>query len=185
MFKWLFGKNKKQEQTEDNSLSYGEVTLQELIMLRDSFYHDATQQILYSLEHNVFAAAKQVLDEDTSEHLEWVSVEMVPPEHILIVGVCTYPIGYHISDGELEITIDRENQEDFKRLIKLGMPIELADKGSVKELVEYMKEHTDGSLPLKNDQPKVAASDFSTEGLTPEQQEQLKHFSQHSKDKVN
>lgn len=185
MFDWLFKKKKKIE--EDNSLEYGEVSLLDLINLRDAFYHDTTQQIFKVIEHNVIAATKEVLDVDTSEHTEWVSVEIVPPDHLAMLGVCTYPIGCHISDDTVDVVIDGENQESYKRLIKLGMPIKLAEDGNVKDLVEYMKKHSDGSLPFKQpDQySKVVPSDFSFDELTPEQQEQLKHFSHHSKDKVN
>lgn len=155
-------------------------TLSQLLVKREKMYKETTIEILQVLK-NVFAAAHEVLDDETNNFIEWVHVEQPTPEHIVILGMCMYPIGYTVTtpDGN-QIQINEENREYLGRMIKVGMPIKLAEEGKITEIVQFMKEHADESLPTQE-----RDSGFSSEGLTKEQLQQIEFLSHQTKGKVN
>lgn len=154
-------------------------TLSQLLVKREKIYKETTIKILQVLK-NVFAAAHEVLDDETNNFIEWVHVEQPTSEHIVIIGMCMYPVGYTITtpDGN-EIEIDKENREYFGRVIKLGMPIKLAEEGKITEISEFLKNH-DHTFPVQE-----RGTGFSPEGFTKEQLQQIELLSHQTKGKIN
>lgn len=184
MFNW-FKKEKKQGRIKEKKQQVPPTPI-ELIMLRDAVYAQTTREILESLNSTVLTAAHNVLDAETSLYVKWISAEIIDSEYLVILGVCTFPEGHVLtsSDGN-EITINKENQDYFKRLIRLGIPTKLVEEGDLTKLVKFIHDSADESLPMKYKESKVSPGDFSFDELTPEQKQQIRLFSEQSKDKVN
>ena len=147
---------------------------------REEQYDSYTAIILDEMSH-VFDVIKDLLDEETAEFLEWKSTEMVG-DHIIVLGVITYPIGHKIKlkSGEM-VTIDEDTQELLQRIVRLGIPAELIDNKDKEDIKKFLLKNN--SLFEDNfDKPELPKKDSVTE----QQAQQMIWFAENvSKGKIN
>ncbi len=122
---------------------------------REEQYDSYTAIILDEMS-SVFEVIDDLLDEETSEFLEWKSAELVG-DHIIVLGMITYPIGHKVElkSGEF-VTIDEENQEILQRIVRLGITTELIDNGNKEDIKKFLLKNNSmfGEDPDEPEPPK-------------------------------
>ena len=150
---------------------------------RDELYEHYTQEMLSMLKP-VFKAAEQFLDKETVKITEWRAVELMEDEHkLMALGAVVFPVGSQVTieDGVV-MEVTEQNQLAFQRIMRIVVPIDLAEEGNMEKLTKFFKEHYSlENLPEQVDM----TEDFSTENLTKEQIEKMQMFTHQAKDKLN
>lgn len=171
--------------------------LKELLTKREQVFDDFTAALLEELSEAT-AAAGEVVGKDVEGHLVWTQVAAMDNNSTLIIaGQIEFALGEVITtdEGE-EITITEELQPVMNRIVRVGIPMEMAETGSRQEIVDYLKAFgkQDGKeMPViaheaeNTDHHTVAdlAGEFRSAGLTQEQIASMLVFAEQSTGKVN
>ena len=159
-------------------------SIQSLLAERDELYEYYTQELLVKIKP-VIDAAQSFLDDEIVKLVEWKAVELLEESHtVMALGAVVFPIGSKvvIDDEGMSIEVNEENQKAFQRVMRIVVPLELAERGEPEELKSFFREH----YSLENLPEQVDPSEeFSTEELTAEQIEKMNMFTNLSKDKPN
>lgn len=165
-------------------------TITELLTERDEIYSQYTTSAMEMIE-NVLIAAESMLDSPTEDGVEWKAIELGEKGSIIVVGVMTFPIGAMVSpDGDsIPVMIDEDNQDDLKKILRIGIDPVLASTGTVEEIQEFFKNRNE-ELSMKELNQRLKdikqEEDFDVDGLTDEQKEKLMLFTkQQDKDTLN
>ena len=166
--------------------------LLELFEKREDHWQSDTVTILEKMTH-VLEGAFQHLEETggISPHgtLVWDDVSLLG-ELVLIIGNVVYEPGTKIytETGE-EITVTEENAHHFDNFIRVGVPLELAQNGSVEDVKAFLVDISgENELDeMEGNQQNVHSindhTDFNLSQLTEEQLEQLEMFSKTKENK--
>lgn len=185
-FSW---KSKTQSGPEMKTNVQENYTIIELLSLREEAYREITNALLQVLQP-VFVAVDLLLDDETRKSVKWVNVEPMEstmPEinHVLIVGICKFPVGHVVTlenDEEMEVT--ETNQELLQRILRIGIPTTLVEQGDVAEIRKFLEEHTDmGGIGIKLKEETEIIKDFDLDVLTDKQRRAM--ISHGSKGKMN
>ena len=112
--------------------------LKDLFERRLNHYSHITNLILDSIP-NVTEGVLQALSEDESSTLEWEDAQFEPEEKLLtLIGAIRLDLGERVQleDGR-ELHITEDNVEVFKRIIRVGLPFDLVENGSVDDIVDF------------------------------------------------
>jgi len=111
-----------------------------LFTAREKQYQNVTNAILDSVP-NFIEGAIISMDLDTNEIVDWKEATIAESGIMSIVGLVSYKIGETlISEMGEATTITEENYNNFVRIIRVGIPIELAVDGTAEEIVEFLDE---------------------------------------------
>jgi len=188
--------------------------LQDLFSERQRTFTQISDEILSRLESNVIPAILEMLELSEREltRLEWNSVSIVD-DHVLLTGVIIYAPGDVVSDENMEVQLTEELVGLMNKLIKVAIPLEIAENASKEDVVkhmvkaeqelrdEYSKVYGEGEGKLGHtehfgweeiDEEVLnevidTVNDFKLMDLTDEQQEalMLTHLGQHGRGKIN
>ena len=115
--------------------------LTDLFDQRARAYASYSDRILKQLESNVLPAIVEVLDLTANEleKLEWKNVQL-QEEHLILSGVIGYKEGDVIKDGELKITLDTQLAMLLDKIIRVAVPLSLAESGTKQEVTDHLRE---------------------------------------------
>ena len=113
----------------------------------------------------------------------------------MIAGQLEFPIGEKITTNEGDvIEVTKELQPMLNRVIRVGVPIEMAETGTREEIIDYLKKlevenveqaMVNDSFNTSNETVADMAGEFRSAGLTQEQINSMLLFAEQSKGKVN
>lgn len=130
---------------------------------REAAYAQLTSDILDQLQ-NLLEGVEEVLDPEIVEWLEW--------KDVVLAGDVLTLAGIVHSENEDEL----ESEEDFiNHIVRVGIPLSLAETGTVEEIVNYLNEQSPGSIhePRSSLQPPEVENEISVAGLTENQVDEL------------
>ncbi len=163
------------------------VSIQQLFDTRENLYKQSTQRLLDRVSP-VLEAATLVLErtlatEDTT--VKWRDILFVDGQ-LIVIGLMMYSLGDQIvlESGEV-VAIDKELQTELQQVIKVGIPLDMAEKGDVAEIMSYILKHSQADFPDEETDQRIPREDFSTAELTEEQQKQLRLYNHINTDKIN
>ncbi len=115
--------------------------LQDLFSERAIAYAKYSDEILQVLSVNVVPAVLEMLDLSDSEleRLTWHSVRVVE-DHVLLVGAIAYTEGDIIKDDETTVTLTGELAMIMSKLVRVAIPMHLADGATQNVIVDHLKE---------------------------------------------
>jgi hypothetical protein len=171
--------------------------IEELLLQREETYQQQTKDIFFHILH-VLEGIVEVLGVHSAvdaKLLTWDNIVIVRSEKtpdddgvVLVTGSILPTIGEMVTlpTGE-EIEITKNTQEYFKRPIRAGVPISLAENGTKKEVVEFLQqimENLEDEIEMEDlDDPELSeqpiplhSSDFNLDDLTEEQRQSLNLF---------
>ena len=153
--------------------------LERLFKQRDRTYQAHTDRILKSLS-TVIDGVVQFLnlkEELAQGQLTWQNVQM-QQEVVMLIGIIEYPPGakFATSQGE-QMVVSKENKDYFKRILRLGLPTDLVEKGNTEDVMKFLS-NVDKNAEEKVEYvelPKELAGiqDFNLDDLTDEQKNAL------------
>lgn len=162
------------------------VEVKDLFEQRAETFNELTQQILESLP-NVLEGCRIFVSKNGANPglLEWEDVSFYDEHNIImLVASLTYSPGdvIKLPEGEV-IELTNDNVENFKSTLQLGIPYELAKKGTPDDVFTFLTatieqeeaEQLGGaerSITVSDETPTQA--EFDLEELTEEQKEALK-----------
>ena len=159
------------------------MTIKKLFKERDRALKKLSKEIVKELVHVTQAAEELLAD---GNEVEWANAELVN-RIVIIIGFVKFPIGQQVllpETGDV-IQVTEENQHMLKQVIRVGVPIKLANEKDKEAVKEYLQNANEGEESAEV-QTKPAEEDFSTESLTKEQLQQIMWHSENtSKGKVN
>jgi len=148
-----------------------EKSIRELLDERNELHEELTSKVAMKLK-NVFSAVSAVNDDEKEEYpIIWTTIDMAEEDTLFIMGLQMFP------DPD-EPELDEDGLPNMiERVIRIGISIDLAETGSVSEIVTFFNTHTsiEGN----------AIQDFETDSLTDEQRKQLEMFSHTKKGTKN
>jgi len=168
--------------------------LQEIYQKRETLYHDLTAALLAELSVAI-EAATSLVDNDVVNQLKWKNVALLD-DKVYVTGEVEFPLGHILttSDGA-EVTVDPELQAQLRRVVRIGIPLELAETGTFDQIVDYLKELQKQAPPefptvfdAENRSIETAvdlAGEFRSAGLSKDQISSMIVFAEQSKGKVN
>lgn len=115
--------------------------IKDLIEERTRMYAEYNDKILKSIENNVIPAVLDMLEltDNELEKLEWSHVQLNKSQ-LVLNGFIGYKEGDVISDGDLTVTLDAAMAALLDKIIRVSVPIELAETGSKDDILEHLKE---------------------------------------------
>ena len=115
--------------------------LKELIEERTRTYSDYNNKILELIENNVIPAVLDMLDLNDNEldKLEWSYVQLIK-DQLVLNGNIKYKEGDVITDGDMTVTLDAAMALLLDKLVRVSVPIELAETGSKDDIIEHLSE---------------------------------------------
>ncbi len=115
--------------------------LQDLFTEREIAYSKYGDLILQHLETNVIPAILEILQlpEQEMSRLMWRGARIVE-NHVLLFGDITYHVGDVLKDEKTTVTLTDEMALMLNKAIKIAMPLDLAETGTTKEIIDYLKE---------------------------------------------
>ena len=115
--------------------------LKELIEERTRIYSEYNNKILELIESNVVPAVLDMLDltDNELEKLEWNQVKLVK-EQLVLNGTIKYKEGDVITDGDMTVTLDASMALLLDKIIRVSVPLKLAESGSKDDIVEHLLE---------------------------------------------
>jgi hypothetical protein len=164
--------------------------IEKLFVERFNVYKKNTMDIIGSMPH-VTQAVRLTLVEDEYATLEWEDVQYIPGDSIIVlIGNVKLTIGDDIQlDTGIVVQVTEENVNGLRRMVRIGIPVELALNGTVESVTEFLKgtaskNYTlldDNSEGTKDEVAQLYDQDYGAEiDLTDDQYEQLK-LTPHSK----
>lgn len=170
--------------------------LKGLFEKRQEVYDEFTAALLEELTA-VTSAATTLLGSDLEDRLVWRSVELID-DTIMVAGALEFQLGEKIlTEDNMEIEVTAEMQPILNRIVRVGVPVELAATASEQEIVDYLKRlnqdkdahETDVVVGeghnVAHDTVADLAGEFRSTGLTEEQIVSMIAFAEQSKGKVN
>lgn len=170
--------------------------LKEMFKKREEIQQTLLDSILKAMP-NVLEAAEQFIGEveGSTGNICWRDVEYTEGDnHVLLLGTMDYEVG---SDVELPngtvVRVTESTQEYFSRILRLGIPYDLAETGSVVDVYTFLSEAAERSEKTYEDQHEellsllqgtVTEDDFDLDSLTDEQKQQLQMFMMSAGDKI-
>jgi hypothetical protein len=162
--------------------------LKQLFKTRDEAVDKLTAGILKAIPNVIEAAQQFVRDrEGTTGILEWKDVSYFEEDgYIMFIGLLEYQTGDTVTlpNGSY-FELSEHNLDHFKRVIRLGVPYDLAASGTVEEVLKFLEASADDDsseaqveleeflqLPVSE----VDNTEFDLDALTDEQKEQLRLF---------
>jgi len=151
-------------------------TLEEKLKHRDLLFQKHTFEILKNIPH-VLEAVIQHLDiaqEAESGNLLWEDVGRYGDKNdergiVVLVGVVTYQPGdtFELTNKEV-IDITEDTSDYFKRMIRIGIPFDLADNGSTAEVLEFLNDSDDieSELTIDDDDYEELSKEIEEEDAT-------------------
>lgn len=111
-----------------------------LFTRREDSYKKGTEAIFNKMYPTVLAAIKEFVGPDLAERLEWhdaVQVEDV----ITIIAFVAAKVGEELIIGMGEkILVTEQNKDLMSSIIRIGVPVDLADKASKEEVMKFLRE---------------------------------------------
>lgn len=169
------------------------IELKTMFEQRENVYHKLTAAIIDTIP-NVVEGARLFIEsrETMSREPEWKDVSMIDENggYVVLVGILEYKIGdtLQLPTGAT-VEVKEETVEYFKRMLRIGIPYKMAMDGSKEEIRDYLihtaeendKEAEEAEQTLiealtSQSEEDVDEAQFDMEGLTEEQQEQLRLF---------
>lgn len=161
---------------------------------RVEVYEKFTAALLEELE-TVTTAGASLLSADLAKRLVWKAVNLVDST-VTIVGIIEFPIGEKIiAESGLELEVTEEMQQLLNQVVRVSVPLEMAENATVEDIVAYLKaleaEHVKQSILINestntsHDTVADLAGEFRTTGLTKEQITSMILYAEQSKGKVN
>jgi hypothetical protein len=116
--------------------------LKDLFYERSSTYASYCDIILREIENNVIPAVLEMLELTQSEldRLEWNNVQLLEEEYLILSGVIGYKEGDVISDDDITVTLDAAMALMLDKIIRVAIPIELAETGSKNDVYAHLYE---------------------------------------------
>ncbi len=153
--------------------------LEQLFQTRDKQYKSNTDRILKSLD-SVITGVVQFLgmkEELAQGQLTWQNIQM-QQDVVMLIGIIEYPPGskFATTQGETMV-VSKENKDYFKRILRLGLPLDLVAKGSAEDVVEFLS-GVDKNAEEQVEYVELPAElagiqDFNLDDLTAEQKKAL------------
>ena len=115
--------------------------LKDLFEERTRMFVGYSDRILKQAENNVIPAVLEMLDlnDNELEKLEWTNVQM-NDDHLVLNGVIAYKEGDVITDGDMTVTLDAAMALLLDKIIRVGIPMELAENGSKVDVLDHLME---------------------------------------------
>lgn len=171
--------------------------LEQEFVNRYSNYQRNTMQI-FKLIPNVLEGIHQALTSSEYDNLKWEDIQYTSEDRVLIlIGNVKLAVGDRMQlDSGKVVNITEENVDTLRRLVRVGIPLDLAESGSVDNVIDYISNNTHRDYEELTDDPQnvdellteeqvnkyykesigEAAElvlGFDTEGLTEDQIEQM------------
>lgn len=167
--------------------------LKEIFARREQQYNHVSNE-LFSQIPNVLNGIIHFLNlhnELTNGDLTWEDIQLWSGEQdndegmIVVIGVITYRPGakFKTAAGKV-IQLDKATVELFKRMIKIGVPVDLATYGTFEEVVEFLQETTDKENYVPSEPQQESKLNFNLDELTEDQRKSLQMFVE-SEDEFN
>ncbi len=158
----------------------------DLFKQRDALFAKATDNILEAIPHVLDGIVRylNLRDEIQSGNLSWEEAMLFPSEDggesfIMIVGVISYNPGEKFELPDHRIVEINENTADyFKRLIRIGIPVTMAENGTDEDIFEFLKKTEDAENAPAPEPMSSDPTDFDLTELTDEQRKALELFEQ-------
>lgn len=139
------------------------LTIKEIITERNKIHEKFTNAVTKKL-NNVFSAVSIVGGQDCYPIL-WTTIDMMDEDTLFLMGTQPMP------DPD-EPTFDENGDPNIiERIIRIALPLNMAETGSVDEIVDFFKDH----LSFEDMRPDNHG--FQTDDLTEEQKEKFSQFS--------
>jgi hypothetical protein len=118
--------------------------LKELFEERSRLYYEKTDLILQSMPH-VIEGVLLALEEDAGSSIVWEDAQLAPEDDVIVlIGFIQLIPGENIVlDTGKTISITEDNAESFRRILRVGIPLDLVENGSVEEITEYFIQRKD------------------------------------------
>lgn len=157
-------------------------------MERDRLYKEGTATIIQSME-TVIEGVLLALGDDAESGLTWEDAQFIPDEKVIIlIGVIKINEGESITiDTGETISITEDNANAFQRILRVGIPVDMVENGSVEEITEYFLQRKHKNYTMEGNDTKESRPHsilgFDTTYLSKEQILQI--FQHIDKDKVH
>ncbi len=163
------------------------VELTELFEQREKMMDEHTDKIFKSMPNVLDGCREFVFSKQGGEpNIEWENAFFVKEDNIVMIMAS---IGYDVGDtiqletGEM-ITFTEETAPYFKAMLRIGIPINLATSGTVKEIFDFLSETVEHSEENSDIHPQSIDfsgeanqdSGFNLEDLTEEQRQAMELF---------
>ncbi len=163
--------------------------LKKMFDQRDKDYSDSTTALLDVMNSTIQGVlAFLSLNQETAQgKFTWNNAQLVE-DTVTLVAVVEYPPGssFVTSEGKT-IKVSENNADYFKRIIRLGVPVELAATGTKDDVVKFLQkvkaeadqiddmgnEFVDAAVQAANGSPEP---EFNVDELTKKQRESLEMF---------
>lgn len=115
--------------------------LRDLIEERTRTFAEYNSKILEAIQDNVLPAVLDMLElsDNEQDKLEWSHIQLLK-DQLVINGVIKYKEGDVISDGDMTVTLDASMALLLDKLVRVSVPIDLAETGSATDIVEHLKD---------------------------------------------
>ena len=112
--------------------------IKNLFEKRNESYQKQTDNILQLMAH-VLEGVIIALDEDAGSEVTWEDVQMVPADDvILLTGFIQLNPGESVTlDTGRTINVTEENMKDFRRILRVAVPIDIAENGTVDDVADF------------------------------------------------
>lgn len=142
---------------------------------------------IFDCLHDVIEATNETIGLETAQFLEWKNVD-ITDGYLVMMGFVVFPIGYNLieEDGHA-ILITKDNQDKHSRLMKVGLPIDIAMYKNAGEIFEYFKNTTVHQDDSESDEMNNINKEkwINEKKLTEEQLDSLNNCFNAVTDKVN
>jgi hypothetical protein len=181
------------------------ITLEQQFVKRYQEYQKNTQEILKMIPNVIIAIEQTLVDEDYNT-LQWEDAQFSTEDGVLVlIGNVKVEVGddIRLDDGRV-VKVTEENVGTLRRLVRVGIPLDLAKTGSVDDVLDYLSDkHHKNYTPLEGEPETIddlipeeqvdeyynkalkqeleEVLGFDTEGLTEDQVEQLLLFNKSRK----
>lgn len=171
-FKRLLGKN-------NNKMS----NLRELFNQREFAYLTLSQDILDEIGPTVLDAALEMLNIE-DEDVSWEDVQLVDDVITLVAFVLYRPGDIAITEAKEKVLITEENMDIYKRIIRIGVPLNIAETGTKEDIITFLKNIQATKNANNSNEPdtkmleakmKLTYDGFDTSDLSDDQLSQLQN----------
>jgi hypothetical protein len=167
----------------------------QLFTRRDEVFDEFTDAILEELNEAKMAAA-EMIGVDFKDRIKWSAVAVVDANTLVMAGEVQFEVGETIQDEEgLEITVTEEMLPALTRVVRIGVPFDMAETGTKQEILDYLKTFKETqkgesieAIEGENtgiDTVADLAGEFRSAGLSQEQIASMLIFAEQSTGKVN
>ena len=154
--------------------------LKELFDERDRVTTELTTKIIDAMP-NVLEGARQfiVSHDGAPGHLSWEGISLFNEEggFVLLVGAVSYDPGDEIKlpNGK-SVVVSQDTTDYFRRLIRIGIPMNIAETGTVSDVFKFIQESTKFQEFEEDPMEVIENAEFDLEELTEEQRAALNMF---------